>query len=85
MEADRSKLDVLDFIINILKEHTEKICGAAEILEQVAKHSLDAEKLNKLEEVVVFWKAEYEEGLDTYIPVSRVLEDLDKLLGVIQK
>ncbi len=85
MEASKTKMDVLDFIIAVLKEHTEKICGAAEILEQVAKHSLDAEKLNKLEEIVVFWKAGYEEGLDTYIPVSRVLEDLDKLLEAIQK
>ena len=84
MEADRSKLDVLDFIINILKEHTEKICGAAEILEQVAKHSLDAEKLNKLEEFIVFRKARYEEG-DVHIPVSQVIEDLNKLLEVIQR
>ncbi len=85
MEASKTKMEVIDFIITVLKVHTEKICGAAEILEQVAKHSLDAEKLNKLEEVIMFWKAQYESGSDTYIPVSRVLDDLDKLLGEIQK
>lgn len=84
MEADKSKMDVLDLIINILKEHTEKICGAAEVLEQVAKHSLDAEKLFKLEEVIIFRRAGYED-LDTDVPASRVLEDLDKLLEVIRK
>ncbi len=87
MEADKSKMDVLDLIISVLKEHERKISGAAEILEQVAKHSLDAEKLNRLEEVIVFKKAGYEEGevLDVYVPTSRVLEDLDKLLEVIRK
>ena len=84
MEADKSKMDVLDLIINILKEHTEKICGAAEVLEQVAKHSLDAEKLFKLEEVIIFRRVGYED-LDTDVPASRVLEDLDKLLEVIRK
>lgn len=87
MEDVKPKMDVLDFIITMLKEHTEKICGAAEILEQVAKHSLDAEKLNKLEEVIVFKKAGYEEGevIDIHVPTSRILEDLDKLLEVIRK
>ncbi len=87
MEADKSKMDVLDFVITMLKDHERKICGAAEVLEQVAKHSLDAEKLYKMEEFIVFRKTEYGEGkvLDVHIPASQIIEDLDKLLEIIRK
>lgn len=88
MESDRSKLDVLDFIITILKEHTEKICSAADVLEQVAKHGLDAEKLYKLEELIVFQKATYDDvnqSIDNRIPPARIIKDLDKLLEAIRK
>ncbi len=81
-------MDVLDLVITMLKEHERKICGAAEILEQVAKHSLDAEKLYKLEEFIVYRKAVYDD-LDQYIdarvPIFQVVEDLEKLLETIRK
>lgn len=80
------KIDVIDFIINALREHEAKISRAAELLDRVMGHTLAQEKLDKLEEFVEFAKAGYEENkeLGEYVTPGGVLKDFNRILEAIR-
>ena len=85
VEMDGTQMDVIDIIISTLREHekaldlaSERVVKSAEILEQVIKHSLDGEKLNKIEELVVFSQAQDN-------PSEEILEVYGKILNEIKK
>lgn len=80
------KIDVLDIIINVLREHEVKISRAAELLDRIWGHTLTQEKLDKIEEFVEFAKAGYEDHkeLGKYVNPSDVLKDLNRILEAIR-
>ena len=82
---NETQMDVIDMIISMLREHekvldlaSERVVKSVEILEQVARHSLDLEKLNKIEELIVFSQAQDD-------PSEKVLEAYGKILDEIRK
>ena len=86
-------LEVVDLIINTLKEHeanldelSRRLSNAAGMMDRVMGHSLAQEKLDKLEEFVEFAKAGYEDRkkLGQHISHSDVLKDLNRILGAIR-
>ena len=89
------KIDVLDLLISILREHEEKLDAvsekletAAEVMEQVTRNTLGANKLNRVEELALRCKAELEneevDGRDR-ARVSKFIEVLDGILEEVVK
>ena len=88
------QFDVIDLIIDTLKKHekeldksSQRVLESARILSQVSQHSLDAEKLNRIEELLVFSRTHLEDikKISDTIYVNEILEVYNKILREIRK
>ena len=85
---DKDRMDVVDFLINLLKDHEKsldtvsaRLVRTVETMEQLAGSGVDGERLNRVEELVIYHQAALQDdGYDK----SDFADILEKILVAVR-